>query len=154
MTAVTHQQVQWYYLPAVGDPNLNPTTAEIGAGDRIKALVNYTSPGTEAEVDTSTTDSSYDTSVVGTSKVGPIVLTIQRDDEDETDTWDLFTFRDTGFLLRSPFGDPDTGAKVSVYPVQAGRRREAGFSKNAVQADEISFYVTDEPNVDAVVDGS
>lgn len=151
MTALAHDgNVNWYWATSVASMTA-PTVANITAATRIPAITNFETPSSEAEVDTSGVDSTYDTSVVGTSKAGPINLTIKRDDDDESDTWDLFVFQSTGYLIKSPFGAAIATSKVEVYPVQVGQRRPGGYSRNAVQDFQVSFYVTSAPELDAVV---
>jgi hypothetical protein len=157
MTAVAHDAiVQFHWVPTIANIAA-PTVAEITAGDLITGITNYTMPSSEAEVDTSDIDGLYDTSVVGTSKAGPIELTMKRDDTDESAGWDLFTFRDTGYLVYLPFGGsgalgvPAATDKAMVYPAQVGQKRQEGYSRNTTQKFMVSFYVTDEPDVDAVL---
>jgi hypothetical protein len=152
MTAPVHDDtVGWFWATTVASIAA-PTVANITAATRIPAITNYTLNNSEAEVDTSDIDSTYDTSVVGTSKSGPITLTIKRDDTDESDTWDLMVFRQTGYLIRSPFAPtPVATDKVEVYPAQIGQRRPSGYGRNAVQTFDVTFYVTAEPDLDAVV---
>lgn len=152
MTAVAHDDlVNWYWATTVASISA-PTVANIAAATRIPLVTNYTMNSSEAEVDVSDIDSLYDTSIVGTTKVGPITLTIKRDDAGEADTWDLFaTPRTAGYLIRSPFGPAAATSKVEVYPVQTGQRRPAGYGRNTAQMFDIGFYVTSEPNLDAVV---
>lgn len=151
MTAIAHDgNVKWYWAPAVADISA-PSVAEITAAVLIPNITNYDTPSSESEVDVSDIDDLYDTSVVGTGKAGPITLTIKRDDTTETQGWDLFTFRDTGFLIKSPFGPAAAAAKVEVYPAQVGQRRPEGYGRNTAQKFMVSFYVTDSPDLDAAV---
>lgn len=151
MTALAHDgNVAWYWAPAVADISA-PTVAEITAATRIPLITNYDTPSSESEVDNADIDTLYDTAVVGTAKAGPITLTIKRDDTDETDTWDLFTFRAVGWLIKSMAGAPAAADKVEVYPVQVGQRRPEGYARNTTQKFAVSFYVTDSPDLDAVV---
>lgn len=154
MTALAHDgNVVWFWSSSVANI-ATPTDAEIATAIRIPSITNYDTPSSEAEVDVSGVDDLYDTSVVGTAKAGPITLTIKRDDTTETNTWDLFEFRDTGFLIKSKQGYPVVSDQVEVYPVQVGQRRPAGYSRNTAQTFEVSFYVTSTPDLDAVVTGS
>jgi hypothetical protein len=157
MTAIAHDGVvSFWWVPTIADI-AEPSPTEVNAGTRIPWITNYDIPSSEAEVDTSGIDDLYDTSVVGTSKAGPMVLTIKRDDTDESDAWDLFTFRDTGYLVRLPFGGSGAagiaaaGDKAEVYPAQVGQKRPEGYGRNTTQKFMVSFYVTSTPDVDAVV---
>ena len=151
MTALAHDgNVVWYFAATVAS-TAAPTVANITAATRIPNITSYDTPSSEAEVDTSGIDDIYDTSVVGTSKAGPIVLTMKRDDTSETNTWDLLDFRTNGFLIKSKKGAAILASKVEVYPVQIGQRRPEGYGKNATQKFAVSFYVTSAPNLDAVV---
>ena len=157
MTAIAHDGVvDFFWLPAVAII-ATPTVAELTAGVRIPLITNYDIPSSESEVDTSGVDDIYDTSVVGTSKAGPMVLTIKRYDTSETNTWDLFDFRENGFLVRLPFGGsgaagvPAATDKCEVYPAQVGQKRPEGYTRNATQKFMVSFYITSAPNVDAAV---
>lgn len=149
MTAVAHDDVvKWYWAASVASP---PTVANITAATLIPGITDYQTNFSEAEVDTSDIDGIYDTAVVGTSKAGPITLTMKRDDTDETDGWDLFEFRETGFLVRAAFGPAILASKVEVYPVQVGQKRPDNYARNTVQKFSVNFYVTDEPSMDAVI---
>lgn len=152
MTAVAHDgNVKIYFATTVASVAA-PTVANITAATLIPGVTNYQTPSSEAEVDFSDVDSLYDTGGVGTTKSGPIVLTIKRDDADESDTWGLFdTPRAAGFLIISRFGVPVATDSVEVYPVQVGQRRPASYGRNTVQTFDVAFYVTDDPNLDAVV---
>lgn len=157
MTAVAHDGVvQWHYVASISDITA-PTTTEVATSTRLPNITNYTTPASESEVDTSDIDSLYDTAVVGTTKAGPIELTFKRDDTDETDTWDGLTLRDTGFLVKLTFGGSGTdGAPAAsdlaeVYPVQVGQRRPEGYGRNSTQKFMVSFYVTSDPELDAVL---
>jgi hypothetical protein len=157
MTAIAHDgNVKWYWLPAVA-AIATPTLAEMTAGTLVPEITNYDTPASESEVDTSGIDDVYDTSVVGTSKAGPIVLTMKRDDTSEVATWDLFVFRDTGFLVKLPFGGggaagaPAADDKAEVYPAQVGQKRPEGYGRNTTQKFMVSFYVTSDPDIDAAI---
>lgn len=151
MTAVAHDgNVHIYWADTVAS-TAAPTVANISAATLIPNVTSFDTPSSEAEVDTSDIDTTYDTSVVGTNKAGPITLTIKRDNTSETQGWDLFTFRDTGYLIFSRFGAAAASSKVEVYPAQVGQRRPSSYARNAVQTFDVSFYVTDEPELDAVV---
>lgn len=152
MTALAHDdRVVWYWATTVASVSA-PTVANISAATRIPLITNYTTPASESEVDVSDIDSLYDTSVVGTTKVGPIELTMKRDDTAETSTWDLFdTPREAGYLIKSIDGVAIATSKVEVYPVQVGQRRSDGYGRNTAQKFMVAFYVTSEPDLDAVV---
>ena len=157
MTAIAHDGVvQWFWLPAVAIV-ATPTLAEMTAGQRLTDITNYDTPSSEASVDTSGIDDVYDTGVVGTSTAGPIVLTFKRDTASETGSWDALDFRDTGFLVKLPFGGSGTSAapaatdKAEVYPGQVGQKRPEGYGRNTTQKFMVSIYVTAPPNVDAAL---
>jgi len=152
VTALAHDDlVKWYWVPTIGDISA-PTVAEQTAGTLIPGITNYSTPNSESEVDTSDIDSLYDTSVVGTTKSGPIEITMKRDDTDETDTWDLFsTVRQAGYLMKAINGVPVASDKVEVYPVQVGTRRPESYSRNTAQKFMVNFYVTSEPDLDATL---
>jgi len=157
MTAIAHDGVvQWFWLPAVAIV-ATPTLAEMTAGQRLTDITNYDTPSSEASVDTSGIDDVYDTGVVGTSTAGPIVLTFKRDTASETGSWDALDFRDTGFLVKLPFGGSGTGGapaatdKAEVYPGQVGQKRPEGYGRNTTQKFMVSIYVTAPPNVDAAL---
>lgn len=153
MTALAHDGlVKWYWAPAIASIAA-PTVAEvITAGTLLPLITNYSTPSSEAEVDVAGVDDLYDISVVGTSKSGPIELTFKRDDTDETDTWTLFsTLREDGFLVKAINGVPIATDVVEVYPVQVGQRRPDGYGRNTAQKFMVSFYVTADPDLDAVL---
>lgn len=140
--------VAFYFLPAVASISA-PTVANIGGGDRLTKITNYTMPASEAEVDNSDIDSMYDTTDVGTSKVGPIELTFKYDDNQAM--VDLLVFRSAGYLIRSKTGLVTAGTEVEVYPVKIGRQRPEGYGRNTKQKFMVNFHVTDEPDQHAVV---
>jgi len=157
MTAIAHDGVvQWFWLPACAVV-ATPTLAEMTAGERLTDITNYDTPASESSVDTSGIDDIYDTSVVGTSAAGPIVLTFKRDDASETGSWDALEFRDNGFLVKLPFGGSGASAapaatdKAEVYPGQVGQKRPEGYGRNTTQKFMVSIYVTAAPNVDAAL---
>lgn len=152
MTAVAHDgNVKIYFATTVAS-TAAPTVANISAATLLPGVTNFQTPNSEAEVDYSDVDSLYDTGGVGTTKAGPIVLTMKRDDTDESDTWELLdTPRATGFLIFSRFGAAVATSAVEVYPVQVGQRRPASYARNTAQMFDVSFYVTSAPNLDAVV---
>lgn len=154
MTAIAHDNLAVFYwgLTVAGTPpTYAPTVANITASTRLVGVTAFSLPSSESEVDTSDIDGLYDTAVVGRSKAGPITLTLKRDDTTETAGWDLFTFRQNGFVIYSPFGPAIVGKKVLVYPAQVGQKQPAGFAKNSVVTFDVNFYVRLEPNVDATV---
>lgn len=157
MTAIAHDGVvAWYWSASISDIT-EPSVAEMTAATRLPFITNYDTPSSESEVDTAGIDDTYDVAVVGTSKAGPLTLTFKRDDTDESDTWDLLTFRANGFLIKLPFGGSGTAGapansdKAEVYPVQVGQRRPEGYGRNTTQKFMVSFYVTSTPELDAVV---
>lgn len=150
MADFTHQLTHIYFCPTVADMGA-PTVAEVvTAGALVAKMTNFSTPFNQAAVDTSDTRSAFDTSIGGTTSAGPLVLTLKRDDTDESDGWDLFQLRDTGFIVvdrRGPFTAADP---VEVYPVEVGQRLPAGFTKNAVVTFDVNFFVSEAPELDAV----
>ncbi len=140
--------VRFYFLPTVAS-TAAPTVANITAGTRLTKFTSYTMPSSEAEVDTSVVDSTYDTTSIGTSKAGPIEITFQYLDNDAMVS--LLVFRSTGFLMRSRTGLITAGTKVEVYPVEIGRRRNDDYGRNKEQMFMVNFGVRAEPNIDAVI---
>ena len=151
MTALAHTGVVNIYFATTVASISAPTVANITAATLIPGITNYSFPSSESEVDVSDIDDLYDSNIVGTSKAGPISLTIKRDDTDETDTWGLLVFRTNGFLIRTLNGLAVATSKVAVYPVQIGQRRPDSYGRNDAQKFEVSFYVTSPPDLDAVV---
>jgi len=157
MTAPVHDGVvQWFWLPAVAII-ATPTLAEMTAGVRLTNVTNYDTPSSEATVDTSGIDDTYDTGVVGTSTAGPIVLTFKRDPDNLTGNWDALEFKDNGFLVKLPFGGSGASAapaatdKAEVYPAQLGRKRPEGYGRNTIQKFMISIQITADPEADAAL---
>lgn len=151
MTALAHDgNVVWYFATTVASVSA-PTVANITAATRILNITGYTIPASEAAVDISGIDDIYDTEVVGTSKAGPIQITMKRDDTLETTSWDLMVFRTNGYLIRSKKGVAILASKVEVYPVQIGQRLIEGYGKNTAQKFAVNFYVTSQPSLTAVV---
>jgi hypothetical protein len=151
MTALAHDDtVVWYWATTVASVSA-PTVANITAAERLVGVTNYDTPSSESEVDVSDIDSLYDTSIVGTTKSGPITITFKRDDTAD-DMWELFdTPRAAGFLIKSINGVPAATDPVEVYPAQVGQRRPEGYGRNTAQKFQVAFYVTSEPDLDAAV---
>lgn len=140
--------VAFYFVPTVSNIAA-PTVAQITAGDRLTKITNYTMSSDEAEVDTSDIDSMYDTTDVGTSKVGPIEITFKY--QDNEDMVELLVFRSRGYLIRSRTGSVAATTEVEVYPVTIGKQRPEGYSRNAEQKFAVKFHVHSEPDEHAIV---
>ena len=152
MTAVAHDGTVKIYFATTVASLAAPTVANITAATLIPNVTNFQTPNSESMIDAADIDAEYDNEIIGTGKAGPIVLTIKRDDTDESDGWELFdTPKAVGYLIFSRFGAAVADSKVEVYPVQVGRRRPASYGRNALQTFEIPFAVTDDPELDAVV---
>lgn len=144
-----------YWLPSVQNINA-PTTAEINAGTRLTKITKdgWAPNFSENAVDTADIDTAYDSEVPGSWKAGPIAITMKRDDQDETSTYDLLVRNTNGFLLASPFGLATSGKKVMVFPSRIGITQHANSAANEAQKFTTQFFVTSEPALRAVVDGS
>lgn len=142
-----------YFLPACTDTEA-PTLAEISAGKNLTRFVSkdgISVPNTQNMVDSATIEDVYDAQQVGSWGGGPLVLTMFRDDDDETDSYDLITYGLEGFILISRFGPAITGAKVEVWPVEAHEPTMMQSAANEMQKFNAAFAVTAEPAMRAEV---
>lgn len=144
-----------YWATAVADINA-PTLVEIQAATRFtKVTKDGWAPNfSENAVDTSDIDTAYDSEVPGSWKAGPIAITMKRDDTDESYTYDLMVRNSDGFIIASPFGVPQSGSKVMVFPARIGITQHANSAANEAQKFTTQFFVTSEPALRAIVDGS
>ena len=150
------ENVKVFFCETIVDRDA-PTEAEIGAGIDwtpflTKDGVNV--PNAQNMVDTGGIDTSYDAQQVGTWGGAPLVLTMFRDDTDETDSYDSITYRDRGFVVISRFGVPESGGRVEVWPVEAHEPTLQQTAGNEAQKFTAAFAVTDAPSMRAVVAAS
>lgn len=100
-------------------------------------------------------DESFVASVVGTESA-EIELTGLRDDSTDG-FWDAFERGENFYLVVGRFGwsgsggEPDTGDKCEVYPVQSHRPVPMTPAENEFQQAMVTLGVTDTPVLDAVV---
>jgi hypothetical protein len=152
---VSEGKVKVYFCPAVADIEA-PTEGEINAGTNLTPYVakdGVDTPANQNMVDSATIEEAFDAQRVG-SWGGSVTLTMFRDDEDETDSYDLITYGLAGFLVISRFGAPEAGSPVEVYPVEAHQPTTVPTSANAMQRFTAPFAVTSEPAMRAVVAAS
>ena len=138
----------------IADADLNPTSAEIAGATDITAYIpkdGVQYGATNNRVATGDLSTLFDSEIMGTYGY-QVTLTMFRDDTSDT-AWETFTHKAQRYLIVSPFGDADTGAPVHVFPVEAGQRELANSAANERQTFMVPFAVTDEPNLDASVDG-
>jgi hypothetical protein len=156
MSRATHEEnVYVYFATAVANIEA-PTLAEITAATDLTPYI--TKDGvvlgfTENRVDNAGIASAFDAQNIGSHGAQP-ALTMFRDTEDETDTWDLLQRGDEGFLIRSFNGPAITGSQVEVYPVEVGIRQPANSAANENQKFTTNFAVTADYTLDAVVAAS
>lgn len=149
-----------YFAPAVASLAA-PTVAEIGAGSYLGRLI--TKDGVELGISQNTVDVAsieelFDAQRMGSWGAKP-VLTLFRDDADETDGWDIIANGTTGFLIVSPFqatpgSAPADGDPAYVFPAEMGVVQPADSGSNTPQSFKVAFAVTSEPELDAVVAAS
>lgn len=130
-----------------------PTTAEIGAGTamgRLLAIDSFTLGVSQDPVEIRTIERKFIPKRGGTWSMDP-ELKIFRDDETETEGWDLVVFGDTTHLVISPFGDPEATDEVWVVPIEWGQKRPMDPASNEGQAFMVKVFCHTEPVFDAVV---
>jgi len=155
MARISHEGTEVHWLPNCSDID-GPTVAEIASGVDLSPYVTkdgVNTPNAQNTVDTAGISSNFDSQSVGTWG-GNVVLTMFRDDDDETDGYEAFEYRDAGFLVVSRFGAPVTGSAVEVYPVQAHQPVPTASAANEAQKFTVTFAVTDAPAMNAVVASS
>lgn len=142
-----------YYLPACAN-TAAPTTVEIAAGTNLTPYITkdgITVPSTQNMVDSATIEDVFDAQQVGSWGGGPLTLTMFRDDDDETDSYDLIEYGLEGFILISRFETPIATSKVEVWPVEAHEPTIQQSAANEMQKFTAAFAVTSEPSMRAVV---
>lgn len=151
--AVSDGNVKVTWVPTIADIQA-PTVSEISAGTPIPRITKdgVNPPQNQNTVDGAGIDDTYDSENVGTWGGGPFELTIFRDDTDETDTYDLFVYGLTGFLVIGRFGSNDTSSdKVEVWPAESHEPVLMQTATNEKQRFQVSFAITSEPALRAVV---
>lgn len=145
-----------HWLPAVADISA-PTVAEITAGDYLGRLVTKDGAAlgvSQNRVEAAAIDELFDAERMGSWGARP-VLTIYRDDTDESDGWDLVSNGETGFLFISPFqatpGAEAAGDPAYVLPAEMGVPMPQDSGANSPQTFKLEFAVTSEPDLDATV---
>lgn len=131
-----------------------PTVANIAAAIELTPFITkdgVSVPSTQNMVDSATIEDVFDAQRVGSWGGGPLTLTMFRDDEDETDSYDLIEYGLEGFLIISRFGDPIVGSKVEVWPVEAHEPTLMQTGANEMQKFSAAFAVTSAPAMRAVV---
>lgn len=148
-----------YWLStAPADPTA-PTVTEITAGVDVTPFVAKDGVAvniTDNKVDSATIEETWDAQVMG-SEGADVTLTCFRDDDDETDGYELFVHGTVGALVLCRFNpdpetDPAEGDKVEVWTeMMMGNPRMMNSATNEVQKFEASFAVGRRPNLHAVV---
>lgn len=153
---VSEGKVHVYYAASLADKTA-PTTAEmLGATDLSGFITKngVNTPSNQNSVDSGDITSVFDPQVPG-SWGGPVNLTMQRDDDDETDAWDLITWGLEGYLIVSRFGAGTTiGDKVEVYPGAFHHPVMSPTAANETQRFTAQFAVSAEPALKATVAAS
>lgn len=145
------------FVPTISD-TAAPTTAEIGAGTELAPQL--TPDGlaislSEDEVDTSTLNSTFSTTIPGRAKFD-IQLTGQMDDTTNTAHDALDALNTDGYLVVRRDGTPESTAwtaadVVEVYPVRTGQISYPTGSANELQTWTVKLYNTSTADLDAVV---
>ena len=131
-----------------------PTLAEILAGTHLSPYIakdGVELPDGQNYVDSATIEDDFDAQEVGSWGGGPVSLTMFRDDDDESDAYDLIVRGTRGFLVFSPFGVPTYGSPVHVFPVAMHEPVLLPPAANEMQKFKAGFAVTGAPAMRAVV---
>lgn len=156
MSQTTYEgKTKVYFCPSIADTEA-PTLAEIAAGTNFSPAVvkdGISFPSGQNMVDSATINEVFDSQRVGSWGGAPLGLTMQRDDEDETDTYDFIQYGLEGFIVILPFtpAAPQAGDKCSVWPVEAHEPTLQNPAANTMQRFNATFAVTSEPAMRAVV---
>jgi len=145
-----------YYAPAVADKDA-PTEAEIGAGSDLTPFITkdgVSVPNAQNMVDSAGLDEIYDAQQVGSWGGGALTLTMFRDDDDETDSYDFIEYGLEGFLIVSRFGPAVATSKVEVWPVEFHEPTLMQTAANEMQKFTAAAAVTSAPSMRAVVAAS
>lgn len=156
MSRLVHEGNTKVYLALAVANKSAPTLAEIAAATNLTPFITkdgVTTPSNQNMVDAAGIDTVFDAQYVG-SWGGPVSLTMFRDDDDETDSWELITYGLEGWIIVSRFGVPTTGSTVEVYPVQAHKPVMQQTATNEMQKFTAMFAVTDAPDDSATVAAS
>jgi hypothetical protein len=144
-----------YFATTVADIAA-PTVAEIGAATYLGRTVTKDGVAqgvSQNRVDVASIDEKFDAQRMGSWAATP-TLTMFRDDDDESDSYDIVANGTEGFLILIPFGGAVAGSPAYVYPVEMGVALPGDSAANAPQTFTVNFAVTSEPNLDAVVAAS
>ena len=150
------ENVKVYFCDTIADKDA-PTENEIAAGIDWTPFITKDGvnvPNAQNMVDTGGIDTNYDAQNVGTWGGAPLILTMFRDDTDETDSYDAISYRLRGFVVISRFGEPESGDQVEVWPVEAHEPTLQQSAANEAQKFNAAFAVTDAPSMRAVVAAS
>ena len=156
MSRVAYEnKLKVYFATAVADIEA-PTVAEIAAASYLGFYLKRDAIAlgmSQARVDTSSVDDGWDLEIMGTVAMQPS-LTLYRDDDDESEGYDLIVNGTDGFLILSPFGEPEASDVVFVAPVQMGEPIWQDSAANTAQRIVANFALRETPAPRAVVAAS
>jgi hypothetical protein len=144
-----------YFATTVADITA-PTVAEIGAATYLGRTITKDGVArgiSQNRVDVASIDEKFDAQRMGSWGAAPS-LTMFRDDEDETDGFDIVANGTEGYLILIPYGGLLTGSPAEVYPIEMGVAVLGDSAANAPQTFTVNFAVTSEPSIDGRVEAS
>lgn len=147
-------KVKVYHCPTIANLAA-PTVAEvITAGTNLTPFLTkdgVSTPNSQNMVDTAGINTVFDTQAVGSWGGAPLVLTMFRDDTDESDSYELITYGLKGYIVIARFGTIVATDVVEVWPVEAHQPTLMATAANEAQKFTASFAVTAAPDLDAVL---
>jgi hypothetical protein len=131
-----------------------PTEVEIATGTDLTPLMpkdGLQFGTTNNRVSTGDLASKFNGELMGTWGA-QMSLNFFRESTDDV-AWDTFQQFLQAWLIVSPFGAPEDGSPVQVYPIETGQREPANSAENERQTFMVPLAVHTEPDLDAVVGG-
>lgn len=142
-------KTQFHALPAVANPAVGPTRAEITAGTRLTNIASYTGfKLSNSPVTTPDLDSRFDSTVPGVDSADNPSLTFWDDDAD-TVIRDVLAKDTQFFIYKMPLGDVP-GKRCELWDVTSTGVND-GDDMSAAGQFTVGFSVNDVPNQDAIV---
>lgn len=153
-------KVRVAYVPTIANIAA-PTTAELNAGTLLTSKLIPTGvqgfESTQAEVDSTSLDSTFDTKLPGRVGFSGTALTFKKDDGTDTifnllsvpSTLGFIVIRMNGVLSGTAWA---ASQLVRVYPGQTGTHSPTGIGEaNSMERYTVPWFISPQPNVKAVV---
>ena len=147
-------RVSW--VPTIANANLNPTTAELNAGNLLSTLLTPDGlVGFEPEtgdVDVSSIDSTFDTKLAGRASFSGTLLRLKKQTGSDA-IYNMFVRDLAGYVVvRRDLSSGTAWAAsqaVEVYPAVTGETRNVAPEGNTVHRYEVPIKISATPNLRA-----